>query len=193
MPIFLNDVQLLRGYRAGHRSALRRVYQAYRERVERFLRAGAPADLGAGDLEDLVQEVFIRAFGPAARLGYDGRRRYDGYLLGIARNVRADWRRRFGREIPTGAPDLHDSIERSRPAEDPSLDPRTRAALERLLAALPPELRAIHELRFGEGLSQRDAALALGIGRQVLRTLEARLAVRLREALEPPAEQTRRA
>jgi RNA polymerase sigma-70 factor (ECF subfamily) len=56
--------------------------------------------------------------------------------------------------------------------------------VEGYLRALPDELKQIHEARFVKGLSQRDAADALGISRQQLRTREARLRDGLRRLLD---------
>jgi DNA-directed RNA polymerase specialized sigma24 family protein len=49
---------------------------------------------------------------------------------------------------------------------------------------LSPELKKVHEAMYVQGLSQREAAAALGLGRQVVRTLESRLREGLRAALE---------
>jgi DNA-directed RNA polymerase specialized sigma24 family protein len=52
------------------------------------------------------------------------------------------------------------------------------------LNALPSDLREVHKLRYEEGLSQIQAAERLGVGRQSLRTLEARLRDGLSAALD---------
>jgi RNA polymerase sigma factor (sigma-70 family) len=199
MEILTNDPDLLRRFREGDRQAMAEVYWATVDKVERLLRkrlsaAGvAWASSSASDLEDLVQEVFIRAFTPQARLGYDGLRPYLPYLFTIARNTIIDWWRRRGREIPAGA-SLDESLDEAAVAGAPDAaaayaDARTMALVERFVRALPVELRSVHEARFDRGLSQRDAAAALGIGRQTLRTLERRLTDQLRAALaEAPAE-----
>jgi DNA-directed RNA polymerase specialized sigma24 family protein len=57
------------------------------------------------------------------------------------------------------------------------------AVVERFLRELAPELKAVHEKRYTLGLSQAEAAAALGITRQRLRTAEARLRDGLARAL----------
>jgi RNA polymerase sigma factor (sigma-70 family) len=191
MEILANDRGLLLRFREGDREALAQVYWAHVDSVERVLRArffaAAPSTWGgsASDLEDVVQEVFIKAFAPEARRSYDGLRPYGPFLLTIARHVLADWCRRRGREIPTDIePPEADEGAVFADATAAFADARKMALVERFVHALPRELRAVHEARFGEGLSQRDAAAALGIGRQRLRTLEQRLTAMLRETLE---------
>jgi RNA polymerase sigma factor (sigma-70 family) len=196
MEIFGNDHGLLRRFREGDRQALAHVYWATVDKVEALLRKRlcgvGPAWAGGApsELEDLVQEVFIRAFAPETRLGYDGLRPYLPYLFTIARNTLVDWWRRRGRELPTSLT-LDDAPEEAAVDETAGsfADPRTMALVERFVRGLPADLRAVHEARFDRGLSQRDAAEALGMGRQTLRTLERRLTDQLREALaETPPE-----
>lgn len=193
MTIFLNDRELLRDFREGRRDALERVYWTYVDKVERIIRFGfvrgdSVALSGVGnsqsELRDLVHEVFAKTFAPEVRCTYDGVRPYGPYLFAVARNVLADWGRRSGREVPTEGPEIEAALEPREPEELPAYaDERTVAIVERFIRELPPELRALHEQRSIAGLSQREAAEALGITRQVLRTRETRLRDMLRERL----------
>ena len=131
----------------------------------------------------------MRAFAPDTRLSYDGLRPFVPFLFTIARNTLVDWWRRRGREVPM-ALTLDDTPEEMTADVAPGNfdDARTMAVVERFVRRLHDDLRAVHEARFDRGLSQRDAAEALGMGRQTLRTLERRLTDQLREALadDPP-------
>jgi RNA polymerase sigma-70 factor (ECF subfamily) len=199
MEIFGNDHGLLRRFREGDREALAQVYWACVDRVEGLLRRrlATAGNASPSDLEDLVQEVFIRAFAADTRLAYDGLRPFVPYLFTIARNTLVDWWRRRGREVPL-ALTLDDAPEEMTADGAGNFDDaRTMAVVERFVRALPADLRAVHEARFDRGLSQRDAAAALGMGRQALRTLERRLTDQLRQALaddppEPAIEAPRR-
>jgi RNA polymerase sigma-70 factor (ECF subfamily) len=194
MPIFRGRHDLLVGFRAGARPALEEVYWACVDRVERiartgFLVAGAGvrvAGLGhnPGEVADLVQEVFARAFAPAARDAYDGLRDYTPYLDRIARNLLADRARKKGREVPSDVALLEVAAD-DEPEEDegPWTDPDTVGLVSQYLAALSPELKRVHEARHVRSLSQRDAAAALGLSRQALRTLEERLRKGLRKEI----------
>ena len=51
------------------------------------------------------------------------------------------------------------------------------------MAGLADDLKRLHQARYVEGLSQREAAERLGISRQTLRTLEGKLRDGLRDRL----------
>jgi RNA polymerase sigma factor (sigma-70 family) len=197
MPIFRGKPDLLRGFREGDRSALELVYRAYVDKVTGIVRFGfrlpESAVVAAGlrgnasEVADVVQEIFVKAFGRAARASFDGLREYGPYLYAIARNVLADWSRRAGRELPTLASELERASDESWVPSDEELgpwaDPSTLARVRGYLEGLDAELRRVHETRYVAGLSQREAADQLGVGRQTLRTLEGRLRSGLRRAL----------
>lgn len=197
--IFRENPELLRRFRAGDREALGEVYGAYAERVGQLIRRGcylqtASGGLGGGlrvsaeDFLDVVQEVFAKAFSPAARLGYDGVRDFGPYLLMIARNVMIDELRRRGATLPLSPemfavlPSHEASVEDRAPWEDAE----KLAVVERFISSLPPDLARAHRHRYVEGLTQEATALAMGISRQNLRTLEGRLHKGLAQALAVP-------
>jgi RNA polymerase sigma factor (sigma-70 family) len=180
--LFGSDRDLLDRYRRGERAALERVYWAYIDAVERLVtrsvhsQGAAPPEY-AVSVEDLVQDVFIRAFSEGSRVGYDGIRDYGPYLLTIARHVVTDAFRRRGREVPTDRETLSDQAAPSEWGAEGSLstDVRVLALVRGYLSQLPPDLAAVHRQRFVFGVSQHAAAQALGISRQKLRTLEKKL------------------
>jgi RNA polymerase sigma-70 factor (ECF subfamily) len=176
------DTALLAGFRRGERDALERVYWAYVDRVEhvvqrgfQLLRQGGAIQVDgvrSADVADLVQETFTRAFAERARLAYDGLRDYAPFLVTITRNLLVDRARKRGREI------TFDGLEDLEPAavpEEEYADDATMRAVAEYLAALPADLRGIHEQRYVRCVSQEEAARALGLSRQQVRTLEKRL------------------
>jgi RNA polymerase sigma factor (sigma-70 family) len=182
MSLLRTDGALLDRFRAGVPEALGVVYWEYVRKVERLLSAGfevrsrgtrvGGACREPGDLADLVQEVFVRAFSEKGRRAYDGLRDYGPYLYAIARNVLVDWARVRGLEM---TPVLEDMA--------PWAAPATMRVVEEYLAVLPQDLREVHRLRHEEGLSQEQAAERLGVGRQTLRRLDRRLQDGLAAAL----------
>jgi RNA polymerase sigma-70 factor (ECF subfamily) len=183
---------LLEGFRAGERSALRDVYRRYAEDVSKQLRFGFSFESrgrahrfvgysSAFDLQDALHETFRRAFEPRAREGYDGIRPYGPYLRTIARNVVLRTFRKREISFPAVSDDAEDT-----PAvtawgdEGPSPEQSVASAqVQRLvrgfLDTLEPQSRRLLEVRFIDGKSQRDAAEALGLGRQQVRSREAKL------------------
>jgi RNA polymerase sigma-70 factor (ECF subfamily) len=180
MPFFRGRPDRLQAFRTGERSVVEEVYWSYLARIEAIVRHGfrrtvasATVPIPAADVADAVQEVFARAFRESARAAYDGIRDYGPFLATIARNVVADWGRRRGHAVVEIAADM-DNLP---PPDDAQVwaEDAVMQLVESYLAALPPELRRVHELRFEQAQSQTDAAAALGLSRQRLRTLEAKL------------------
>jgi RNA polymerase sigma-70 factor (ECF subfamily) len=191
MPFFMGRPDRLEGFRAGRKEVLEELYRAYIDQVERIIRNGfftqrdghKVVGVRASEVADLVQDVFVRAFRESARRSFDGTREYGPFLFAIARNVLSDWGRRARRgELIAG-----DGLTE---VAAPELAPDTEWAeegvmrvVQEYLAGLPPPLRSVHEERYVRGHSQVEAAAALGLSRQQVRTLEQKLREGLARAL----------
>lgn len=92
------DKKLLKGFRKGETEAFEAVYHLYSDLVRKFLYSGfsfssqgrACRFHGADstiDVDAVVQETFLRAFGETTRKSYDGERPFQNYLFSIARNL----------------------------------------------------------------------------------------------------------
>jgi RNA polymerase sigma factor (sigma-70 family) len=197
VTILRDNRDLLDRFRRGEPDALEEVYRTYVGVVDSVAgrgivvassgaRVSGPAEYQ--DRLDLVQETFTRAFGEKARMAYDGVREYRPYLLSICRNLVVDWARRTARELPTGFSE--EQIEAPDTAEEPGdawADPVARRAVEDYLARLPADLLEVHRQRFVLGVSQTEAARAMGLTRQRVRTLESKLKKGLRRELKRSA------
>jgi RNA polymerase sigma-70 factor (ECF subfamily) len=199
--VFAGKPELLVAFRRGEQSALETVYWAYVDGVTRTVQAvmngfgtasAGTIQLGKTELGDLVHEVFVRAFSPESRQRYDGKRPYGPYLGQIARNVVVDHWRLARRHVAIDIAPLLEalSLETNVTGNAPErwADPQTIAVVERYLAALEPDVRRVHEALYVQGLSQREAAAALGLGRQAVRGIEARLREGLRGELKRTGE-----
>jgi RNA polymerase sigma-70 factor (ECF subfamily) len=196
VPIFTRGDDLLERFRRGEKAALDEVYRAYVDAVVRVVSRVLQRQGGAGawgwravaaDLPDLVQEVFARAFDPATRQRFDGVRPYGPFIARIAHNVTVDYLRRMGRLVAAEGDERFDQVTTAVPlaaTDDGVADPETMEVVNRYLDRLTPDLRQIHDALYVRGMSQREAADALGLGRQSVRTLEARLREGLRHELE---------
>lgn len=189
-------VSLLRGFRQGERAALTQVYRLYAEDVAKTLRGGFSFRAGettrrfvgyrsAFEFQDALQETFRRAFEPSSRQSYDGLRPFGAYLGTIARNVVLRSFRRSELLFPevdegsAAAPQTvpADPAVMHGPEGDVQRE-QVRRLVQAFLGELSESERTLMELRFQDGVSQRDAAEQLGMGRQRLRTLEDRLKAR---------------
>ncbi|MGH7608065.1 MAG: RNA polymerase sigma factor [Gemmatimonadales bacterium] len=149
-----SDAALIAAWRDGSEQAAAELVRRHARALAHFLAgAGAPP----ADLDDLVQETFIRAFRGLAR--FRGQCRFRTWLLTIGSNALKDHGRRGARHrvVPLDA-DLRD------PAGSPQEVVEASEAEARLaagLATLSRLQRDVFLLRAQQGLDYDDIAAAL--------------------------------
>lgn len=162
------DAELVAEVLAGDRPAQQALHDRHRPAVRRLARAFA--ELDADDVEDVVQEAFVRAFRALARLKEPAR--FGPWLLVIARNRALSFlaRRRAGS-------DLADAVaqETEGAAEpEPNLPDGGAAAevevVRRIISDLPegPEKETIRLFYLEGELSARQIADRLGVGKSAI-------------------------
>jgi RNA polymerase sigma-70 factor (ECF subfamily) len=168
---------VIRAAQRGDRHARRMVVVLYQDRVFRLLRRLlAPSGFGSGLVEDLAQDTFLRAFAALPRFEPDGPARLSTWLLTIATRRAIDALRDASRRSVTAEIDeIADEIGQLGSAEDRLL----AMQLQRAMAGLAPEQRAVFVLREYHGLDYEEIARALDVRPG---TVASRLA-RAREAL----------
>jgi len=141
-----DDAELARAARHGSRAAFGRLYERYARMVHGILLARVPH----GEVDDLVQDVFLAALRQLSALRDEGA--FGGWLAMIARNRAHDYHRR-AREW-TELPD-----------EIPAADRHTPDALAALEAirALPEAYRETLLLRLVEGMTGDEIAARTGM------------------------------
>lgn len=162
------DADLVARAARGEAAAQRAIYERFRPLVHRVARSFP--DLDADDASDVVQESFVRAFRSLARLEDAGR--LGAWLLTIARN-RALTRLARKRARAALAEELtqEQSAHGEESVEMP--DPEAGAELElvrRLIDELPegPEKQTVHLFYVEGGLSAREIADRLGVGKSAI-------------------------
>lgn len=194
MTFFNGRRDRLDAFRLGDRAALAEVFHSYVDDVSQLLRNGFRLDArrlvvrGISDAErekELVQEVFLRAFAPRARLAYNALLPYRPYLLQISRNLLVDeWRKR-GLIVAEVSSEELESAPALELAADEELEVRKlRAATSAWCQSLSAELREFIRLRFEVGLSQAELAAQLRVSRRQVRTWEAHVQDGLKSHLE---------
>lgn len=146
--------------------------------------------VGAPDVaQDLLQESFVAAWSALNR--YDASRPLGAWLRAIALNKCRDHSRRLSlRRVLLGGAESAEARRQADPAPggiEVLLANERQTALEAAIAALPAKLKEPLLLTYFEGLSQQEAAVALGTTAKAIETRVYRARRRLGEALaEPP-------
>lgn len=200
MTLLSSDRVLLDGFRRGESEALARVYGEYAPLIGAFLSRGFTFSSKGRtlqfngfqqpfDLENVLQETFVRAFSERARLSYDGISPYRNYLIAIARNfVLSELRRReitmsqlYTEEDPeSGRPEISadKAVLAGSPAPTGEAELMRRELVElvaRFRESLGSAERAFFTARFEERLIQVEAGRQVGISHMQARTLEKKL------------------
>jgi RNA polymerase sigma factor (sigma-70 family) len=207
LTLLSSDRALLEQFRAGQVGALSRVYEEYAPMIAAFLARGFTfASKGRSlqfrgyqkpyDLENALQETFLRAFSESARASYDGLTPYRSYLTAIARNlVISEHRRREvamsalcreleGVALEDGAGELPLSGTPELTGEAELLQKELTALYRRFVEGLEPAQRGFFVARFEEQRTQVEAGKLSGLSHMQARTLEKKLRTQLLHFLQ---------
>jgi len=171
-----SDEQLLALFRAGSEDAFRAIHDRYRQRLFGYVRQMLSPS-SRQDAEDVMQDVFVRAYGA---LRADEREvNLRAWLYRVAHNRCIDHLRR-----PT--PPAAEIFEMSRkPLHDPIEEAQRREDLARLVedvGRLPEQQRSALLMREIDGMSYADLATALDVTVPAVKSLLVRARVGLVDA-----------
>src|SRR4051812_25467867 len=173
-----SDEQLVAAFRGGNDEAFRVLHDRYRQRLFAYVRQMLSAG-SRQDAEDVLQDVFVRAYGA---LRNDNREmNVRAWLYRVAHNRCIDHLRR---PIPPAA----EIFEVSRkPLLDPVEEAQRRDDLRQLVAdvgQLPDQQRSALLMREIDGMPYADLATALDVTVPAVKSLLVRARVGLVEAAE---------
>jgi RNA polymerase sigma factor (sigma-70 family) len=173
-----SDDQLLAQFRAGHDEAFDVLHDRYRQRLFAYVRQMLSAGTRQ-DAEDVLQDVFVRAYGA---LRADAREmNVRAWLYRVAHNRCIDHLRR---PVPPPA----EVFEVSRkPLHDPVEEAQRREDLTRLvedISRLPEQQRSALLMRELDGMSYADLASALDVTVPAVKSLLVRARVGLVDAAD---------
>ena len=171
-----SDEQLLAMFRAGSEDAFGAIHERYRQRLFAYVRQMLSPS-SRQDAEDVLQDVFVRAYGALRADARDVNLR--AWLYRVAHNRCIDHLRR-----PT--PPAAEIFEMSRkPLHDPIEEAQRREDLARLVedvARLPEQQRSALLMREIDGMAYADLAAALDVTVPAVKSLLVRARVGLVEA-----------
>jgi len=172
----------LERFHAGDRATLTRCYEEYFETVQNAV----GTLLTGADKETVVHEIFLRLLSEDRfRQGFQGGS-MAAWLRTIARNRAIDFRRRYyerERAWDPDGPESRKTDSAERPTAENQIDARLFVA--RLRQSIPQKLLPTFEARFVQGLSQREAADALGTTRTTLAYRETLVRRHLKKLIAP--------
>ncbi|HWK25038.1 MAG TPA: RNA polymerase sigma factor [Solirubrobacter sp.] len=173
-----SDEQLIAAFRAGNDEAFRVLHDRYRQRLFAYVRQML-SSCSRQDAEDVLQDVFVRAYGALRNDNRDMNVR--AWLYRVAHNRCIDHLRR---PIPPAA----EIFEVSRkPLHDPVEEAQRRDDLRRLVAdvaQLPEQQRSALLMREIDGMTYADLAAALDVTVPAVKSLLVRARIGLVEAAE---------
>lgn len=192
MPWIGEDAIRLAGFRTGDGAVLADVYLHYAPGLQRSLRAGLTIDsqgvrhvishlAGAWDLDDAVQETFLRAFSVDARKAYDPTRPFSAWLTAIARNLLIDRHRSARHTVPLADDAFEDA---AASPEATTADRQVERKLQAFLVGLDDQERLLVELRLERGAPRREVEARTGWSAMQVRVREKRLFARLLDVVQ---------
>ena len=170
-------LNLVRLMQSGDHSAFAALYDEFADRIYTFIRYKVGSEEEA---EDILQEVFIKAWRGAARLRLEDLN-FSAWLYKIAANTTTDHHRSLFRAPPPT------SLDPTMDIEDPSDTAQSTDAwfreteVRQSLQKLPPQYKEIIELRFFQDLSITEVATILRKSQVSIRVLQYRALRKLEE------------
>lgn len=158
---------LYRQAQAGRREAMEQLLQRLRPRLTKWVASRhTPALRARYQVEDLVQEILIKAYSAIPSFKAGDRRAVRSWLFTVAENTLRDAYKRVqaARRDPKREVPVHSRIAgaSTTPSQGVSRD-EERDRFLRVLAKLPEAHREIIRLRLYEHLSTEEVAARLGI------------------------------
>lgn len=150
----VSDPELVAAWRAGEERAARDLVTRHTAGLARYLAGlGTPG----GELEDVVQETFIKAFGALG--SWRGEASFRAWLYRIGANLSRDLYRKSGRRQMVELPE-RELMDRADPVGELEASEADRRIREGL-ADLPRMQREVFLLRAQQGMDYAEIAAAL--------------------------------
>ena len=149
------DADLIAEWKAGNQRAAAELVQRHASALARFAASCGARD----DIDELVQDTFVRAFGSLD--GFRGESSFRTWLFTIERRLLMD-RRRVERRRPQGIEINEDDASTEFDALDELVADEAQARVRQAIERLTPTQREVFVLRVTEGLSYKDIAKAVG-------------------------------
>ena len=173
-----DDHELLALVQDGSHQAFAEVVKRH---TERFYRLAFRYLQNKEAAEDVVQDAFLKLWEDPGKWQADRNTKFTTWFYRVVVNLCLDWQKRkrpveLNEEMP-----LADERES---ADQAMLRNEEQRVLEKEIAALPERQRTALNLCFDEGLSNQDAADAMGVNLKALQSLIMRAKTTLKERMK---------
>ena len=194
-PLAMKDVErdVVRRVRDGDADAYRLLVERHQARIHRLV--GRLLGPDHGDVDDVVQEVFVKAYFSLSKFREDAA--FGTWITRIAINrARDELKKQAGKvsleedpgeEAVRGLRDLFSESESRQDEKDGDDDAADAVSgmVARTVAALPERFRVVVTLKDMEGHSYQEAARILNCSVGTVKSRHARARARLRQLLAP--------
>ncbi len=174
-----NERQLVLQAQAGNSEAFGQLYDAYMERIYRFVYFRVEDQQTA---EDITSQVFLKAWSNLDRFSFN-RTPYLAWLYTIAHNAVIDHYRT--RKVTAALDDVHLAQQDHAEVVENSIDLHTEMkSIKAALQSLTDDQQKVLTLKFIEGMSNNEIASHLGKREGAIRALQMRGLQALAKQLE---------
>ena len=192
-PLTLEDTErdVVRRVRDGDSDAYRLLVERYQARIHRLV--GRLLGPDHGDVDDVVQEVFVKAFFSLGKFREDAT--FGTWITRIAINRARDELKKQSGKVSLDAEPGEDAVQGLRDrlstepfggdGEDQPADTAVSSLVARTVACLPDRLRVVVTLKDMEGNSYQEVAGILNCSIGTVKSRHARARQRLRQMLAP--------
>jgi len=149
--------------------------------VERFYRLAYRYLQDRATAEDIVQDAFLKLWQEPNLWQADREAKFTTWFYRIVINLCLDWRKK---KRPLELDPQMPLVDTTGTADEIMIRNEEQEMLEREIAALPDRQRTALNLCFGEGLSNQEAAVIMGIKLKALQSLIMRAKTTLRERMK---------
>ena len=175
-----DEAELIERARQGDHGAYEMLVRTHEQAAFRVAYAVVRS---ATDAEDIAQEAFVKAYRALGRFRTGAP--FRPWLLRVVGNEARNWRRASGRRtFHEGRARLLEPVRVSAGADDELVDCDDRSRIRAAVDALPEGERTAIVARYFIGLSDAEAAAALGVPRATVKMRAWRGLRRLRTELE---------
>ena len=173
-----DDQELLALVQEGSQPAFDELVQRH---TERFYRLAYRYVQNRETAEDLVQDAFVRLWENPASWRPDRNSKITTWFYRIVVNLSLDWQKK---KRPLPLDEEMPLIDERETADEAMIKVQEQRLLEKEIAALPERQRTALNLCFDEGLSNQEAAEAMGVNLKALQSLIMRAKTTLKERMK---------